>query len=41
MVSRFKNGDFDVEDKERSGALKKKKGELEALLNEDYCETQQ
>ncbi|EFN77463.1 hypothetical protein EAI_12768, partial [Harpegnathos saltator] len=37
----FKNNDFDVEDKERSGAPKKfEDEELEALLDEDPCQTQ-
>jgi len=37
---RFKNNDFDVEDKERSGAPKKFVDEkLEALLREDSCQT--
>ncbi|EFN71498.1 Histone-lysine N-methyltransferase SETMAR, partial [Camponotus floridanus] len=37
---RFKNNDFDVEDKERSGAPKKfEDEELEALLHEDSCQT--
>jgi len=37
---RFKNNDFDVEDKERSGAPKKFENEkLEALLREDSCQT--
>lgn len=35
---RFKNNDFDVEDKERSGAPKKfEDEELEALLDENSC----
>ena len=38
---KFKNGEFDVEDKERSGRLKVyEDAELEALLNEDPCQTQ-
>ncbi|EGI62942.1 Mariner Mos1 transposase [Acromyrmex echinatior] len=38
---KFKNGEFDVEDKERSGRLKVyEDAELEALLNEDSCQTQ-
>ncbi|EFN75840.1 hypothetical protein EAI_17023, partial [Harpegnathos saltator] len=38
---RFKNNDFDVEDKECSGAPKKfEDEELEALLDEDPCQTQ-
>lgn len=37
---RFKSGDFDVEDKERSGRPKKfEDDELEALLDEDPCQT--
>jgi len=37
---RFKNNDFDVEDKERSGAPKKfEDKELEALLHEDSSQT--
>ena len=36
---RFKNNDFDVEDKERSGSPKKfENEELEALLHEDSCQ---
>ena len=35
---KFKNGEFDVEDKERSG--RPKDTELEALLDEDSCQTQ-
>ena len=36
---RFKNNDFDVEDKERSGTPKKfEDEELEALLHEDSCQ---
>ncbi|KAG5323796.1 MOS1T transposase, partial [Pseudoatta argentina] len=38
---KFKNGEFDVEDKERSGKPKVyEDAELEALLNEDSCQTQ-
>ena len=38
---KFKNGEFDVEDKERSGRSKVyKDAELEALLDEDSCQTQ-
>ena len=38
---RFKNKDFDVEDKERSGALKKfEDKELEVLHPEDPCQAQ-
>ena len=37
---RFKNNDFDIEDKERSGAPKKFEDvELEALLHKDKCQT--
>lgn len=37
---RFKNNDFDIEDKERSGAPKKfDDEELKALLDEDSCQT--
>ena len=36
---KFKNGEFDVEDKERSGRPKVY-AELEALLDEDSCQTQ-
>jgi len=36
----FKNNDFDVGDKERSGILKKfENEELETLLREDSCQT--
>jgi len=35
---KFKNGEFDVEDKERSGRYEDAK--LEALLDEDSCQTQ-
>ena len=39
MVSNFKNGEFDAE--ERSGKLKMyEDAELEALLDEDSCQTQ-
>ena len=38
---RFKNNDFDVEDKERSGIPKKFEDEkFEALLPEDSCQAQ-
>jgi len=38
---KFKNGEFDVEDKERSGRTKVyEDAELEALLDEDSCQTQ-
>jgi len=41
VVSNFKNGEFDVEDKERSGRPKVyEDAELEALLDEDSCQTQ-
>ena len=40
MVSKVKNGEFDVEDKERSGKPKVyEDAELEALLDEDSCQT--
>ena len=39
---RFRSGDFDVEDKERPGQPKKfEDAELEALLDEDSCQTQE
>ena len=39
---RFKDGDFDTEDKERSGPAKKfEDAELEALLDEDASQTQE
>ncbi|EFN81552.1 Histone-lysine N-methyltransferase SETMAR, partial [Harpegnathos saltator] len=39
---KFKNGEFDVEDKERSGRPKVYEDtELEALLEEDSCQTQE
>ena len=39
---KFKNGDFDVEDKERSGRPKiYEDAELEALLDQDSCQTQE
>ena len=38
---KFKNGEFDVENKERSGRPKVyEDAELEALLDEDSCQTQ-
>jgi len=37
---KFKNDEFDVEDKERSGRPKVYEDELEALLDEDSCQTQ-
>lgn len=40
--ARFKNGDFDVEDKERPGQPKKFEDEdLKTLLSEDSCQTQE
>ena len=40
--ARFKSGDFDLEDQERAGYPKKfEDTELEALLDEDPCETQE
>ena len=41
--ARFKSGDFDLEDQERAGCQKKslKTQELEALLDEDPCQTQE
>lgn len=39
---RFKSGDFDTEDRERPGKLKKfKDEELETLLESNSCQTQQ
>lgn len=39
---RYKSGNFDVEDKQRPGPVKKfEDAELEALLDEDPCQTQQ
>ena len=39
---RFKNGDFDVDDRPREGRPKTfEDTELEALLNEDPCQTQE
>ena len=39
---KFKNGEFDIEDKERSGSPKvHEDAELEALLDQDSCQTQQ
>jgi len=38
---KFKNSEFDVEDKERSGRTKVYEDtELEALLDEDSCQTE-
>jgi len=38
---KFKNGEFDIEDKERSGRSKVyEDAELKALLDEDSCQTQ-
>ena len=40
--ARFKSGDFDLEDQERAGCPKKfEDAELEALLDEDPCQTQE
>lgn len=40
--SRFKSGDFDIKDKERPGQPKKfEDEELEALLDQDSCQTQE
>ena len=40
--ARFKSGDFGLEDEERPGQPKKfKDEELEALLDEDCCQTQE
>ena len=40
--ARFKSGDFHLEDQERAGCPKKFEGaELEALLDEDPCQTQE
>ena len=37
---KFKNGEFDIEDKERSGRPKVyENAELEALLDQDSCQT--
>ena len=39
---KFKNGDFNIEDKERSGRLKVyRDAELEALSDQDSCQTQE
>ena len=39
---KFKNGEFDIEDKERSGRPKVyEDAELEELLDQDSCQTQQ
>ena len=39
---KFKNGEFDIEDKELSGRPKLyEDAELEALLDQDSCQTQQ
>ena len=39
--NRFKNGDFNLQDRERSGTSKKfRDKELETLLDEDPCQTQ-
>ena len=40
-LQKFKNGEFDIEDKEHSGRLKVyEDAELEALLDQDSCQTQ-
>jgi len=42
MVRRFKDGNFSIEDKPRSGQPKKfEDKELEALLEEDQSQTQE
>ena len=42
MVSKFKNGEFDIEDKERSGRpIVYEDAELEALLDQDSYQTQE
>ena len=39
---KFKNGEFDIEDKERSGRPKVyEDAELEALLDQESCQTQE
>ena len=39
---KFKNGKFDIEDKERSGRPKVyEDAELEGLLDQDLCQTQE
>ena len=39
---KFKNGEFETEDKERSGRLKVyEDAESEALLDQDSCQTQE
>ena len=39
---KFKNGEFDIEDKERSGRPKvHEDAELESLFDQDSCRTQQ
>ena len=39
---KFKNGEFDIEDKGRSGRPKVyEDAEVEALLNQDSCQTQE
>ena len=41
-LQKFKNGEFDIEDKERSGRLKVyEDAELEALLGQDSYQTQE
>ena len=42
LFARFKSGDFDLEGQERAGCPKKfEDAELEALLDEDPCQTQE
>ena len=42
LFQKFKNGEFDFEDKERSGRLKVyEDAELEAILDQDLCQTQE
>jgi len=41
-LQRFKNGDFDIEDRHGTGREKvSKDAELEALLHQDSCQTQE
>ena len=39
-IRRFKSGDFNVEDKERSRRPKAFEDELQALVDENLCQTQ-
>ena len=42
VVCTVKSGDFDLEDQERAGCPRKfEDAELEALLDEDPCQTQE